>query len=165
MLQVFIRQETIWYLGINCRVWVAVDCNVTCVGGEHEPLCGCHSWFQSALKAMWVTIACQIFCQPGEHTVPLSKHILEKKKWWQLGARDTATEDTARATLLKICCWRCILERRHSMQKAGHLWRICGLWATQARAGEQTRAVVAGGWPVLGKGHRETEWQENLKKS
>lgn len=51
------------------------------------------------------------------------------------------------------------------MQKAVHLWRVCGLWAAQAGAGGQTQAIGAGGWPMLGKGHKETECQENLKKS
>lgn len=137
---------------------VAGDCSVGCVGEGHKPPCDSHSWIQSALKTMWAAPACQDLCQPGEQHNALLKQI-SVKMCQQLWTRDRAAEDTARATCVQIACWRCLLERRCSMQRQ-YLQRLCGLCAAQEQAGGQTEATLAGGRPLLGK-----TWKQSGRKT
>lgn len=97
----------------------------------------------------------------GAHSAPLKQ--ISVKMCQQLWARDRAAEDTARAPCVQIHCWRCLLERRCSTQRAlppkalepVHSPRTCR-WANQSDPG----------WWVTPSGkNMETKWQEKLKKS
>lgn len=154
MLQVFIRQRTV--LGIDCKVWVAEDHSVTCVGRGCEPPSDCHRWFQvrSEILAMNHLLP-ELLRARGAHSASAQTYSRKKAaeaKSWRHSCQRYCRSHTCEDALLEGLS----LERTYPMPKAGHLWRVHGLRAAQV--------IVSVGDPCWVRDTRKPSYRKNLKK-